>query len=155
MKDKGINIIGPKATSFHLDVNERVLTDYVLNNMNTYWLNQMKVMTRLKKLAPIVPKKIVDLQVQWSITGMLRQLYTLKEHEITSKVDACNYAINYLPDRHHNIIKEAISIREGLNVRYCHTKKQRVNDTIQCMNHIFNYCNSMSSEQAKLVSEIS
>lgn len=145
LKEKGISIIGPKITSFHFDVDEKNLADYVLHNMNTYWLNRMNTIKRFKKIAPLIPKKIINWQVQWSVTGMLRQLYTLKEYEIISKVDACKYAINYMPERYHNIIKEAISIREGLNISYCHSKKQRVNDTIQCMNHIIDCCNNMNN----------
>ena len=62
------------------------------------------------------------IQVEWSITGVLRQFYTLQEHDIVSKVDACKYAIHHLPEEYHNIINEAISIREGSNKRYCHSK---------------------------------
>jgi hypothetical protein len=147
LRDKGISIIGPEITSFHFDVDESDLTDYVLNNMNIYWLNRMNTIARFKRIAPLLPNKLVDWQVHWCITGMLRQFYTLREHEIISKVDACRYAIPYMPERWHNIIKEALSIREGLNIRYCDSKKQRVNDTIQCMNYIINHCNNIYKNQ--------
>ncbi|MBT2701596.1 DUF4111 domain-containing protein [Bacillus sp. ISL-40] len=147
LKDKGINIIGPKITSFHFDVDESDLVDYVLNNMNTYWLNRMKRNERYKGIVLLLPNKFVDWELQWSITGMLRQFYTLKEHDIISKVDAGKYAISHMPKRWHNIILEAISIREGLNVRYCDSKKQRINDTIHCMNYILDYCNDVYNSQ--------
>lgn len=147
LRDKGISIIGPEITSFHFDVDESDLADYVRNNMNTYWLNRMNTIARFKRIVPLLPNKLVDWQVQWCITGMLRQFYTLREHEIISKVDACKYAIHYMPERWHNIMKETISIREGLNVRYCDSKKQRVNDTIQCMNYIINRCNTIYKNQ--------
>lgn len=142
LRDKGISIIGPKITSFNFDVDESVLADYVLNNMNTYWQNRMNTIARFKRIMLLLPNKLVDQEVQWSITGMLRQYYTLKEHEIISKVDASKNAMNYMPERWHNIINEALSIREGLDIRYCNSKKQRINDTIQCMNYILNYCNN-------------
>ena len=147
LRDKGISIIGPEITSFHFDVDESALADYVLNNMNSYWLNRMNTISRFKRVVLLLPNKLVDREVQWSITGMLRQFYTLREHEIISKVDAGKNAIDYMPERWHNIIKEALSIREGLNIRYCESKKQRINDTIQCMNYILDYCNNMNKKK--------
>ncbi|KAB7704368.1 DUF4111 domain-containing protein [Bacillus aerolatus] len=139
LKNKGINIIGPKITAFHFDVDDSILVDYVIDNMNTYWLNRLNRNVKFKRMALLLPNKMVDWEIQWSITGMLRQLYTLREHEITSKVDAGEYSLNHLPARWHNIIKEAISIRKGLNRRYCDSKKQRINDTIECMKYILDY----------------
>ncbi|UAL53795.1 MULTISPECIES: aminoglycoside adenylyltransferase domain-containing protein [Metabacillus] len=147
LKDKGINVIGPEINSFHFDVDESVLAAYVLNNMNTYWLKRMNRNKKFRRIAHLLPNKIVEWELQWSITGMLRQFYTLREHEVISKVDAGKFAINYMPERWHNIIKEAISIREGLSLRYCDSKKQRVNDMILCMNYILNYCNIMYKNQ--------
>ncbi|MGE7624160.1 aminoglycoside adenylyltransferase domain-containing protein [Viridibacillus sp. NPDC096237] len=144
LKDKGISIIGPEITSFHFDVNESILSDYILTNMNTYWLNRINTIKIFKRIVHLLPNKLVDSEIQWSITGMLRQFYTLREHEIISKVDADKYAINHMPERCHNIIKEAISIREGSNIRYYNSKKQRINETIQCMDYILNYCNNMN-----------
>jgi hypothetical protein len=143
LRDKGISIMGPEITSFHFDIDESALAEYVLNNMNTYWLNRMNTLARFQRIIPLLPNKLVDWQVQWCITGMLRQFYTIREHEITSKTKACKYAIQYMPESWHYIIKEAMSIREGLNIRYCDSKKQRINDTIQCMNYIINYCNNV------------
>ncbi|MED3572682.1 aminoglycoside adenylyltransferase domain-containing protein [Cytobacillus praedii] len=147
LKDKGINILGPKITSFHFEVNESDLTSYVINNMNTYWSNRIKRIERYKGIAILLPNKIVDGEIQWSITGMLRQFYTLKKHDVISKVDAGKFAISYMPKRWHSIIQEAISIREGLNVRYFDSKKQRINDTLQCMKYILDYCNEAYQSQ--------
>lgn len=147
LRDKGISIIGPEITLFHFDVDESDLVDYVLKNMNTYWLNRLNTIERFKRIVFLLPNKLVDWEIQWSVTGILRQFYTLREHEIISKVDAGKYAINYMPESWHNIIKEAISIREGLNIRYCDSKKQRVNDIIQCMRYIIDYCNNKYKTQ--------
>lgn len=147
LRDKGISIIGPEISSFHFEVDETDLVEYVLNNMNTYWVNRLNTIERFKRIVLLLPNKLVDWEVQWTITGILRQFYTLREHEIISKVDACKYAINYMPESWHNITKEAISIREGLNIRYCDSKKQRVHDTIQYMNYIIDYCNNMYKTQ--------
>ncbi|MFD3449985.1 aminoglycoside adenylyltransferase domain-containing protein [Microbacteriaceae bacterium 4G12] len=147
LKDKGISIIGPEITSFHFEVDENILVDYVLNNMNTYWSNRMITIERFKRIARFLPNKIVDQEIQWSITGMLRQFYTLREQEVVSKVDAGKYAITHMPEKFHPIIKDAVNIREGSNIRYCNSKKRRIDDTIQCMNYILSFCNNMNVSQ--------
>ncbi|MFJ8513330.1 aminoglycoside adenylyltransferase domain-containing protein [Lysinibacillus xylanilyticus] len=143
LKNKGITIIGPDIAIYNFSLDERVLGDYVLENMNSYWSNRLKKIKKYK--AFLIPNNLVDLEVEWSITGILRQFYTLQEHDIVSKVDACNYAIHHLPEEFHNIINEAINIREGSNIRFCNSKKQRIDDTIQCMTYILEHCNSVKN----------
>ncbi|MET4562779.1 hypothetical protein ABIA69_003970 [Lysinibacillus parviboronicapiens] len=144
LKNNGITIMGPDVTTLDFNVDESILVDYVKENMNTYWLNRLKTMKKYKTIAFLIPNKFIDREVAWSITGMLRQFYTLREHNIASKIDASSYAINHIPERWHNIINEAVNIQEGINRRYCKSKKQRIEDTIQCMNYILNTCNSMN-----------
>lgn len=143
LKNKGITILGPDVTTYSFNVDESVLGEYVLGNMNSYWSNRLKKIKKYK--AFLIPNKLVDLEVEWSITGVLRQFYTLQEQDIVSKVDACKYAKHHLPEEFHNIINEAISIREGSTIRYCHSKKQRIDDTIQCMDYILKQCNSVKN----------
>lgn len=143
LKNKGISVLGPDIATYNFSVDERVLADYVLQNMNSYWANRLQTMEKYKTMAFVIPNKLVDEEVEWSITGMLRQLYTLTENDIVSKVDACKFAIHHLPEEFHEIINEAISIREGSNIRYYNSKKQRIDDTVQCMTYILNHCNSI------------
>ncbi|KOP78618.1 hypothetical protein AMS59_12360 [Lysinibacillus sp. FJAT-14745] len=141
LKNKGITVLGPDIATYNFSVDERVLSDYVLENMNSYWSNRLKKIKKYK--AFLIPNKLVDLEVEWSITGVLRQFYTLQEYDIVSKVDACKYALHHLPEEFHNIVNEAISIREGSDIRYCNSKKQRIDDTIRCMDYILKDCNSI------------
>ncbi|MFJ5565729.1 aminoglycoside adenylyltransferase domain-containing protein [Lysinibacillus xylanilyticus] len=143
LKNKGITILGQDVATYSFSVDERVLGDYVLENMNSYWSNRLKKIKKYK--AFLIPNKLVDLEVEWSVTGILRQFYTLQEQAIVSKVDACKYALHHLPEEFHNIINEAISIREGSKIRYCNSKKQRIDDTIQCMTYILEHCNSVKN----------
>ncbi len=144
LKNKGIPILGPSLDTYNFNVDESILVDYVLENMNTYWAERLKTIRKYKAISFLLPNKIVDLEVEWSITGMLRQLYTLQEHDIVSKVDASKYAVKHLPERWHTIIKEAINIREGSSMRYCNSKRQRIDETIQCMDYILSKCNNQN-----------
>jgi len=58
-----------------------------------------------KSLAFLMPNRFSDQELQWCMTGMLRQFYTLCEYEIISKVEAGNYAIDVMPERWHHIIR--------------------------------------------------
>ncbi|MGE8034055.1 aminoglycoside adenylyltransferase domain-containing protein [Lysinibacillus sp. NPDC093692] len=143
LKNKGITVLGPDIATYNFSVDERVLVNYVLQNMNSYWANRLKTMEKYKTMAFVIPNKLVDEEVEWSITGMLRQFYTLTENDIVSKVDACKFAIHHLPEEFHKVINEAIAIREGSNIRYYNSKKQRIDDTVQCMAYILNHSNSI------------
>ncbi|MEA0565872.1 nucleotidyltransferase domain-containing protein [Lysinibacillus irui] len=142
LKNKGITILGTSIDTYDFNVNDKILNDYILKNMNTYWANRLKARKKYQSMSILLPNKLIDLEVEWSITGMLRQFYTLQEREIVSKVEASKYALKKLPERWHNIIKDAISIREGSNIRYYNSKKQRINDMIQCMDYILNTSNA-------------
>lgn len=150
LKNKGITILGTSIDTYDFNVNDKILNDYILKNMNTYWANRLKARKRYQSMSILLPNKLIDLEVEWSITGMLRQFYTLQEREIVSKVEASKYALKKLPERWHNIIKDAISIREGSNIRYYKSKKQRINDMIQCMDYILNTSNANHNNNIKL-----
>lgn len=143
LKNKGLSIIGPELTSFHFAVDDQILRDYVIDNMNTYWLHRIQKNENMIVAAHLIPSNMVDMEIEWSIMGMLRQFYTLKECDITSKIDASEYALQHMPERWHPIIKEALHIRKGETIRHYPSKKQRMNDGIKCMKYIWNECNSI------------
>lgn len=142
LKNKGITVFGPDIDSFYFEIDESMLAEYVLNNMNTYWKNRIITIERYIRIAKLIPSHFVDSEIEWSITGMLRQYYTLREHEITSKIGACKYALQYLPNELHNIVNEAIRIRESQTTRYCDSKRQQLEEALQCMSYILEYCNN-------------
>lgn len=142
LKNKGIRMFGPDIESIHFEINESIVAEYVLNNMNTYWKNRIKTVERYKRIAKLIPSTLVDSEIEWSITGMLRQYYTLREHDIISKLDACKYALQHLPEEYHHIVNEAIRIREGQPICSNHSKKQQLEETIQCMTYILDYSNN-------------
>lgn len=153
LKNKGITVFGTDLTTFHFEVDDNNLAYYVLTNMNHYWFNRMNTLKKYKKVSPFLSNKFIDQEIQWSITGLLRQFYTLKEHGIISKVEAAKYAIEVMPVRWHPIIQESISIREGLKLRYIKSKTQRVNDTIDCMEYIINECNHIQQWNEQFVKQ--
>ena len=64
-----------------------------------------------------VPLERNDFAVEWCTLGMLRQFYTIREHDVTSKIGAGEYGLTLLPERWHGLIREAIAMERGENSR--------------------------------------
>lgn len=56
--NKGISIMGPEIISLDFEVDEGDLINYVLYNMNTYWLNRMNRNKRFKGVALFLPNGV-------------------------------------------------------------------------------------------------
>ena len=50
--------------------------------------------------------------MDWVVLGILRTYYTLRERDITSKVDAAEYGLRHLPERWHWLIRYCLKIRQ-------------------------------------------
>lgn len=85
LREKGISIIGPEISSFHFEVDKSDLVDYVLKNMNTYWLNRLKTIERFNRIVHLLPNKLVDWEVQWSITGVYANSIHLENIKLFQK----------------------------------------------------------------------
>lgn len=142
-KNNGINIYGPDTSKFAVEVTEVELRHYVLKNMKMYWTN------RVNKLAQAhgwkaVPEGLVDEEVEWTVLGLLRQFYTLKENSIVSKSGAGNYGLNQLDNMWHSIIKEALNIRNNIPQSITKTSEERINELIDFSNNLIKVSTSMS-----------
>lgn len=106
VKHRGIVLLGPPVEQLGLAVDLSALLAEMRQNMNTYW-------RRFTTYPPRMAWLLTDYGIQWAVLGVLRQYYTLREHAITSKVEAGRYGLSTLPDRWHALIDEALRIREG------------------------------------------
>lgn len=142
LKTKGICIVGPECTLFTYETSPLDLITYVKSNMNSYWANRT---TSLEGAFGEINKyslEEIDTTIEWSVLGLLRQYYTLKEQDIISKVDAGEYGLKHVPTEWHPIVKKAISIRKGVKNDHYSSDEQRVKDTIGISKYIISYCNS-------------
>lgn len=110
-KHKGISVMGPDTSSFDLTISIHQLCSYVLSNMNSYWTGRTRGIENSIKDIMNYPTEIIDNEIEWSVLGLLRQYYTLRENEITSKQEAGEYGLQHLHDEWHNIIREAMNFR--------------------------------------------
>jgi hypothetical protein len=146
LKQYGIRILGPDPKDLDIQINEKILVEYVHHNMNTYWTSRLeqieKIVCTINTSGNVIGKEM-DWEIEWSVLGVLRQFYTIKERDITSKVRAGTYALNELPKQWHRIIQEAISIRKGLNIRHYESDRERLNDTVKFLKYLIDSCNKL------------
>lgn len=142
LKMKGINFLGPDRTSLSFEISPSDLTTYVVENMNSYWVNRIeRVKNSLKDLNKFSTEEITN-EIEWSVLGLLRQYYTLKEQNIISKLGAGEYALQHVPAEWHKIIKESINIRNGIKENLFTSNQERIDAALAFSTYIINYCNN-------------
>lgn len=139
LKNHGIRVYGsPQIFDYEVDI--LALTEYIMDNLNTYWaswihrLENQRTQIHLADAESITRQ--LDEAVEWCTLGMLRQLYTLQEHEIKSKVQAGYYGITVIPQQWHELIYEAIYVKRQLSQRYYHSNEKRLNDLVALLRYI-------------------
>lgn len=135
LKTHGLALLGPLPNQLKFDVNWGDLLADMRHNLNTYWVRYTTYLPRLAWL-------LTDHGVQWTVLGVLRQLYTFRESDITSKTGAGEYALKHLPTQWHKIIQEAISIREG-GQRVYRSHLTRAIDARALVKYVIETCNAV------------
>lgn len=145
IKEHGICLKGrpPEELAFHISDTE--LVDYVYQTMNTYWRQRVKRMAKAATQANSFALPFdLDFEIEWTVLGILRQVYTLKKHRMTSKLGAGQYGIDTLPEAYHPIIEEAIRIRKRKEKSAFYSTKEKLHDTFQLIDYLFNIAEIMS-----------
>lgn len=143
LKTKGLRIFGQALHPFKYDIQSNHLVFYVHDNMNSYWTDRIQQMEKSSEELSNFPAKDIDTEIEWSVLGLLRQFYTLKEQDVISKMGAGEYALLHLPVEWHPIIKEAINIRKGGREKIFTSDKKRIDTTIRFSKYIIHYCNQI------------
>ncbi len=105
LQQRGIAVIGPPVAHFNIRVDWDDLLVKMHHNLNTYWAGFTTNPRRMRWL-------LADDGIQWAVLGVLRQFYTFREHDITSKIEAGEYGLQHVPAPWQRLIQEAINIRQ-------------------------------------------
>ncbi|KON87748.1 hypothetical protein AF332_13510 [Sporosarcina globispora] len=133
LKKKGIVIYGAVPV---IEINDNDLVSYTYENMNTYWANRIQTFEEsIDEMTQIADSEI-DKEVEWTVLGILRQYYTLREKDIISKQGAGEYSLKHLPEKWHPIIVDAINIRRGEENRQYTRKHDRIEETIKLSKYL-------------------
>lgn len=143
LKRKGISILGKELKDFQLEIQPQELSSYVLGNMNTYWANRISMAEVSIDTLIKLPSDQIDFEIEWTILGLLRQFYSLKECDIVSKLGAGDYGLTQLPVEWHNIIKEAMNIRNGVKKEIFSSEIERLESTLRFSKFLIKHCNNI------------
>jgi hypothetical protein len=105
LKNHGITVLGKDVQSLDFSVDMDDMIAAMHENMNSYWASWT---TKPRHIVMMVS----NWAIEWTVLGVLRQYYTFRERDITSKTGAGAYALKHTPKQWHRIIQEAINIRE-------------------------------------------
>lgn len=98
----GIGIESPEISKLSLETYFDNVIENMDYNLNCYW--KSKLNSKLTFFS--------DKWIEFSILTMCRIMYTIKNGEVTSKVDAAKIIMSDLPEDFETIVKEALRIRE-------------------------------------------
>jgi hypothetical protein len=142
LKKYGITVKGQEVKDLKYSVDFDSLIRKMRDNLNTYWLHWIKACRRFPSLRYI--RVFASLKmIEWGVLGVTRQYYTFNERDITSKVQAGEYALKNVTHRWHKIIKESMRIRMNNKKSYYHSVIKRRNDALDYMDYIIQECNKL------------
>jgi hypothetical protein len=118
------------------DLTGREIEPQMHDNLNTYWAGYTRQPRRIITL-------LSDWGIQWTVLGVLRQVYFFRENGITTKTGAGVYALTCVPARWHRLIQEAINIREGHPARAFRFRVTRAAETVNFVKYIIHICNAV------------
>lgn len=146
LKSKGMKVFGPEIEDFNLITQPKALTTYVVENMNSYWSNRIQMAeASIDQLVKLQTGQI-DTEIEWTVLGLLRQFYTIKENDIVSKHEAGEYGLTQLPLEWHNIIKEAMNIRNGEKEKIFDSERDRLDSTLRFSKFLIHQCNNIAGK---------
>lgn len=139
LKHYGVHFSGPSVDMKYVTDNATLLS-YVHANNNSYWTDWIARLEMeagsIHLLEDEIVHKHLDYAVEWCTLGMLRQLYTVSEIGIKSKVEAGYYGLGLVPEQWHNLILEAISMKKLEAKRRYSSTEARCKDLISLLKYI-------------------
>ncbi|MFC4809298.1 aminoglycoside adenylyltransferase domain-containing protein [Paenibacillus sp. GCM10023250] len=110
----GIRAYG-RPIAFRYELSSEALVRYVIGNMNTYWAGWIARLEQIRQSPEAAEETAaankLDFAVEWCVLGMLRQWYTIRTGDVTSKIGAGVYGLAQLPERWHGLVREAMALK--------------------------------------------
>lgn len=143
LKNQGFDVVGPPVNTFQFNVSPQQLVSYVRENMNSYWAGRIRRFEYALDQIVNLPIQQIYYEVEWTVLGLLRQFFTIKNQDVIPKLDAGEYGLIQLPEEWHPIIQEAIEIRKGQIPQYYHTNEERIQSVIAFAKYLIHHCNHL------------
>jgi Domain of unknown function (DUF4111)/Nucleotidyltransferase domain len=135
LKDHAIRLRGPEISDLFIPIQEDDLAEYIIENSQSYWRKRTEAMKADPDGILALPSEKIYEELEWSILGLLRQFYTLRENNIISKSGAGEYGLIHMPDKWHPVIELALLVRKG-NMPAAAPEKDVIMDALQLMDSL-------------------
>ena len=143
LKLSGVTIYGKKREEIEIKLDWEKIDKYLHENINSYWKRWL--IASKNYFHPYYYMTLIRRgDNEWCVSGVARQLYTLKEHKITSKRKACEYLMDKVPGKHLKILRDAIGYRKGIRTRRSWKQKD---ETLKFLNYSINRFNEIYEEK--------
>jgi predicted nucleotidyltransferase len=146
LRKHGICVYG-QDLPFNYEISVDELIQYVIKNMNTYWVGWIDrlehKLTSTGLSEETVQLEELDFAIEWCVLGMLRQYYSIREQDVTSKIGAGEYGLTHLPKRWHGLIRESIVIKRREHAREYDSKLRRLHDLVELLRFIHTESNRL------------
>nr|WP_322709611.1 aminoglycoside adenylyltransferase domain-containing protein [Nostoc sp. ChiSLP03a]MDZ8210774.1 DUF4111 domain-containing protein [Nostoc sp. ChiSLP03a] len=136
LKHRGICLIGVPPENLAFTVDWNLLQRKMKENLNSYWVSWTRAPSKVAYL-------LTDSGIEWAVLGVLRLFYVLREHEILSKTEVGRYALVHLPPKWHQLIQEAINLREIRHGSSYRSKVSRAVEAVRFLRYVINVCNEI------------
>ena len=134
LKNSGIAVLGSDPRELPIAVDENYLVTWTVGNMNTYWNSWTR---RLGKLIAMLS----DWGIQWTVLGVARQFYTIREKKVITKQRSGEYALTIVPEKWHRILKEAMRLRTKSDDAQYRSRIVRMLDAVQFVKYVIQASN--------------
>jgi hypothetical protein len=135
LKNHGLALAGPDPQDIDFTMDWQAFIAATQENLNSYWAQFTRPSKRMTWL-------LSDFGIQWAVLGVLRQFYTFRERDITSKAAAGEYALVHLPERWQRIIQEALNIRRQTHRSLYRLRTMRAVEAVRFLTWVIRHCNS-------------
>ncbi|MFE1245100.1 aminoglycoside adenylyltransferase domain-containing protein [Fictibacillus sp. NPDC058756] len=143
LKTYGIVIKGLPIETYNITTDWNQLKKNLVGNINSYWMNWTKRCESVTSLQ--FPGLFVSgSMIEWGVLGVTRLYYSIKEEDIISKVGAGEYALQTVPEKYHQIIQEALRIRNRHKKSCYKSIFKRRRDALNYMKFVMNECNKLN-----------
>ena len=140
VKTRGVSLFGPEPAALDIQISaaEMIATNRRL--VDEYWTQWTRPQAHWLRFAYRLYGLSKSSHVDWVVFGTLRTYFTLREHDITSKLDAAEYGLAHLPGRWHRLIRDCVRNRQSPVARSLPVRVKNAWVTAQYMRFILHAC---------------
>ncbi len=109
LQTRAIAVRGPKLAAHDVWFDPATLRRWNVRNLEDYWRGRLEWMRRLEPTEAVMRW---EYGLQWLVLGVPRLHHTVATLEITSKTGAGHYALGFVADQWHPVIRTCIALRE-------------------------------------------